>query len=332
MADVITTTYLDLANTLGPDNKVAPIIEVLAETNEVLDDMSVREGNLPTGHKSVIRTGLPSVAWRILNYGVQPSKGTTRPVVDTTGMLEAYAQVDKEIADLNGNTSAFRLSEDRAFLEAMNQAHAEALFYGNESVDPEQFTGLAPRYSTLSSDPLESGYNIIDAGGTGANQNTSIWLVVWGEMVHGIYPKGSMGGFKHEDKGQVTLTDDAGGLFEGYRSHYQWKTGLVVKDWKYVVRIANIDWADTCEGGAGGEGADLVDVMIDALEIIPSLRMGTPVFYMRREVRTALRKQIRTDGNVNLTFDTVAGKRVAMFDEVKVARVDQLLSTEDRIQ
>jgi len=323
-----TVTYLDFANTLDPKDKVAAIIELLNETNEIVDDMAVMEGNLLTGHKTTVRTGLPSATWRLLNYGVQPSKSQSKPVTDTTGMLEAYAEVDKDLADLNGNTAAFRLSEDRAFLEAMNQEMAETLFYGNVAVDPEKFTGLAARYSTISTDPTNIGYNIIDAGGSGSD-NTSIWLVVWGEStIHGIYPKGSVGGFQHQDLGEETLTDAAGGRYQGYRTHYQWKIGLTVRDWRYAVRIANIDWSATITDTSA---PDLVKLMIEAIEMIPNLNMGTPVFYMRREIRTALRNQIRTDSNVQLTVDTVAGKRVVSFDEIPVKRVDQLLNTETQV-
>ena len=321
-------TYLDIMNRLGPDDKIAAIIEMLNQTNEILDDMESSEGNLVTGHKSIIRTGLPSATWRLLNYGVQPSKSQTTSVTDTTGMLEAYAEVDKELADLNGNTSSFRLSEDKAFLESMNQSMSETLFYGNTAINPERFTGLAPRYSALSTDDTESGYNVIDAGGVGTD-NTSIWLVVWGpETIFGLYPKGSVAGFKHQDLGEVTLEDAAGGLYQGYRSHYQWKIGLCVRDWRYAVRIANIDWSATTTDTLA---PDLVKFMIDAIEMIPNLSMGRPVFYMRREIRTALRHQIRTDSNVNLTVDTVAGKRVVSFDEIPVKRVDQLIKTEARV-
>ena len=328
MSASVALTYLDLANRLDPDNKVAAIIELLNETNEIMDDMKSMEGNLVTGHKTTVRTGLPSATWRLLNYGVQPSKSQTKPVTDTTGMLEAYAEVDKELAMLNGNTAAFRLSEDRAFLESMNQEMAETLFYGNTAVDPEKFTGFSPRYASLSTVMTESGYNIIDAGGI-ASDNTSIWLIVWGEStMYGIYPKGAMGGFKHTDLGEETLKDAAGGLYQGYRTHYQWKIGLTVRDWRYAVRIANIDWSATTTDTSA---PDLVKFMIDAIEMIPNLSMGRPVFYMRREIRTALRHQIRANLQVQLTVDTVAGKRVVMFDEIPVKRVDQLLASESRI-
>ncbi|MCK5614055.1 hypothetical protein KAR91_69975 [Candidatus Pacearchaeota archaeon] len=324
-----TVTYLDFARRLDPNDKVAAIIEILNQTNEILDDMMSMEGNLLTGHKTTVRTGLPSATWRLLNYGVQPSKSQTKPVTDTTGMLEAYAEIDKELADLNNNTAAFRLSEDRAFLEAMNQEMAETLFYGNTAVDPEKFTGFSPRYSQFqTTDPTKITYNVLDAGGAGVD-NTSIWLIVWGEStMHGIYPKGSVGGFKHTDLGEETLTDGAGGLYQGYRTHYQWKIGLTVRDWRYAVRIANIDWSATITDTSA---PDLVKFMIDASEMIPNLSMGRAVFYMRREIRTALRHQIRTDSNVNLTVDTVEGKRVVSFDEIPVRRVDQLLNTEAEV-
>jgi len=93
-------TYLDIASRLDPNDKVAKIIEMLATQNEILKDAVTVEGNLPIGHKTTIRTGLPSVTWRLLNYGVQPSKSTTAQVIDTCGMLEAYAEVDKALADL----------------------------------------------------------------------------------------------------------------------------------------------------------------------------------------------------------------------------------------
>ncbi len=39
----------------------------------------------------------------------------------------------------------------------------------------------------------------------------------------------------------MTLEDANGGKYEGYRTHYKWDNGLALRDWRYVVRIANID-------------------------------------------------------------------------------------------
>src|SRR5258708_16818956 len=113
-------TFAEWAKRIDDDGKVATIINLLSQSNEVLEDMLVIEGNLPTGHKTTIRTGLPSATWRFLNAGVPKTKSTTAQVTDSCGMLEVYSEIDKDLAELNGNTAQFRLSEDIAFLAGMN--------------------------------------------------------------------------------------------------------------------------------------------------------------------------------------------------------------------
>ena len=321
-------TLADFAARLdGNDKVVADIVEILGEENEVLQDMTFIEANEYTSHRTTVRSGLPQGTWRKLNYGVQPEKSQTVPVRDTMGMLESYAEVDKSLADLNGNSAAWRLSEDRAFVAGMSNTQARSLFYGDSSIDPEKFMGLAPRFSSLAA---ENGQNIIDAGGTGAD-NTSIWLVVWGpNTIHGIYPKASKAGLQTKDLGEVTLLDAAQGRYQGYRTHYKWDTGLTLRDWRYVVRIANIDVSDLKADFTTG-GANLIDLMIQATELIPAFGNGRPVFYMPRKLRSTLRRQMINTKNVNLTLETVEGKRVTMFDEIPVRRTDAILLTEARV-
>src|SRR5690242_1211172 len=114
-------TYADWAARVDPDGSIATIIELLSQTNEILEDMLVIEGNLPTGHKTTVRTGLPTATWRLLNYGVPNGKSTTAPIIDTCGLLETFNNIDEEVAELNGNTAEFRMSESMAFLEGMSQ-------------------------------------------------------------------------------------------------------------------------------------------------------------------------------------------------------------------
>jgi hypothetical protein len=205
-------TLLDLAKRKDPDGKIATIVEILNEVNEVLDEMTWQVGNLETGNRTTVRTGIPAPTWRKLYGGVQPTKSTTAQITDNTGMLEAYAEVDKALADLNGNTGAFRLSEDRAFIEGMSQEVTDTLFYGNEGTEPEAFTGLSPRYNDTAA---QNGDNIINGAGAGAD-NGSIWLIVWGpNTVHGIVPKGSNAGLQVTDKGVVTIEDASDGSNTG---------------------------------------------------------------------------------------------------------------------
>ena len=50
--------------------------------------------------------GIEPKDWDVEVYGVQPEKSRTVPVKDSMGMLETYAEVDKALADLNGNSAA----------------------------------------------------------------------------------------------------------------------------------------------------------------------------------------------------------------------------------
>ena len=326
-------TLLDVARRSGVDGKIEQVAEILNQTNEIWEDAVWVEGNLPTGHKTTVRTGLPTPTWRKLNYGVIPTKSHTAQITDTCGNLEAYAEIDKDLADLNGNEAAWRLSEEKAFIESMNVEATQTLFYGNDLIDEAEFTGFSARFNSLSA---QSADNIVQQAGTDGSDNSSIYLVVWSPLtVHMIYPKGMNSGLQIEDKGQVTLENavggPSGGRMEAYRTHYKWNMGLSVRDWRYVVRL-QYNQEDLVKDAASGP--DLIDLMTDAIERLPNggLNMGRAAFYMNRRTRTFLRKQITSAVKQStLTMDTVAGKRVLAFDDIPVRRVDQLLATETAI-
>jgi hypothetical protein len=324
-------TLADWAKRLDPEGKVPVVAELLSQSNEILEDAVFQEGNLPTGHRVVIRTGLPIAYWRSLNQGIPTSKSATAQVDESCGMLEAYARIDKDLADLNGNTSAFRLSEDTAFLEAMNQAQAGTLLYGNPGTDPRQYLGLGPRFGAISS--AGNAQNIIDAGGTSSN-NTSIYLVVWGEnTVFCTFPKGSKAGLIHEDQGVLTVYDSNQYPYQAYQTHYQWKNGLVVKDWRYVVRICNINTANlVAESGA----ADIIKLMSRALDRIPNFGMGRAAFYMNRTVYSMLRVQALNKSQNAIDVQSGLNQfgqptNWTSFEGVPLRRVDQVLNTEARV-
>jgi len=316
-------TLLDLAKRSDPDNKIADVVEILNQTNQVLDDMSWMEGNLPTGHRTTIRTGIPEPTWRRLYGGVQPTKSTTAQVTDNTGMLEAYAEVDVALADLNGNTAEFRLSESKPHIEGISQTLARTIFYGNEGILPESFTGLTTRFNDSTAG---NGDAIIKGGGTGLD-NRSIWLVGWGpNTVHGIVPKGSQAGLKVTDKGQVTIEDidGQGGRMEAYRTHFRLDAGLTVRDWRYVVRICNID-VSNLNVAADSNSANLPDLMFQAIERVPDLSSGRFAFYACRDIWTFLRRQsAKAVSNSTLTIEQVGGVARTSFSGIPLKRVDVL--------
>lgn len=321
-------TVLDWAKNYGPDGKILTIVEMLAQTNEMLMDMSFVEANGSTFHRVGIRTGLPSATWRQFYQGVAPSKSTVAQVDETIGMLEARSVVDKDLAELNGDVAQFRMNEAQPFMEAMNQEMQYTALYGNVSTDPQEFNGLAPRYNSLSA---ASGENIVDALGE-STDNTSIWLVGWGEnSVFGVFPKGSTAGLNHEDLGIDHNTPDGQTptrYFSAYHDKWEWKAGICVKDWRYAVRIANIDVSNLV-----GEtsAADILKLMTMAVHKIPNLGMVRPAFYCNRTVLTMLDIQAQNKANVYLNVGEEEGRKKVSFRGIPIRLCDQLVSDEARV-
>lgn len=323
-------TLIDFKATLDPNDKVAQVIELLSQKNELFDDMPWIEGNELTGHQTTVRTGIPEPTFRKLYGGVQPSKSTAVKVREGCGMLEAYAEIDKALADLNGNSAAWRMQEETPFVEGFAQKLSRYVMYGNEATEPEGFTGLHPRFNDQAA---LNGENILTSAATpDGTDNASIWLIGWGpNTVHGIYPKGSKAGLQITDKGQVTIEsiDGAGGRMEAYRTHYRWDCGLCVRDWRFVVRV-QFDYEDLVKDAA--TGPDLTDLMVQAVELIPNLSSCRPVFYANRGTRTWLRRQlINKTKNSTLSMENMAGRMVLAFDGIPVRRCDQLTYTETGI-
>jgi hypothetical protein len=330
-------TLYDAAKRLDPNGAVATVAELLSQMNDVLEDMVVVEGNLPTGHRVTVRTGLPSVFFRQINAGVPPSKSTTAQIDEGVALMEAYSEIDERLIKLNGNGQAFRLSEDKAFLEAMNQQQCSTLFTGNVGVDQKQYTGLATRYSSLSAG---NGVNIIDAGGSGAD-NASIWLLGWGpEQIYCMYPKGSQAGLQMNDLGKDTVIDANGGRYQAFRTQFVWENGLVVKDWRYGVRIANVDVSDLI-GQTGTQAntaaTQIIYLMSRAMDRIPAWNGIRPTFYMNRTLYSMLRIAALGKSNNALAIDEALSqfgtpmKGRLTFQGIPIRNVDQLGLAETRV-
>ena len=325
---------VDVTKRLDPDGSVAKVAELLQQMNPIIEDIPLIEGNLPTGHRTTVRTDIPTPTWRKLNYGVQPTKSLTAQVDDTIGMMEDYSEIDKDLAMLNGNTAEFRMSEDTPHLEGMSNNMAQTLFYGDTATNPERFLGLAPRYANLgtpSGKPTaqaNSAYlsNVISGGGTTADIQTSVWYVVWGEnTVHGIYPKGSKAGLINDDLGEQTLVDNAGGRFQGFRTHYQWKMGLCVRDWRYIVRIPNVE-LNLMDTAANQQA--LYKAMIKAKYAVPQTGMGRGMFYASPAVHAMLDIAAVEKTNAALGYTDVFGKELLSFRGIPIKSCNAILETE----
>jgi len=324
-------TLLDLNSQTNPDGTQATPIEMLNQANELIPDVYWELGNLPTGHRTTVRTSLPTVTSRQLNAGVTPGKSTTDQFTDSCAILEAYSVIDKVLVESAPNPAGYRMNERAAFMEAFGQKFTNLFFYGNSITTPSDFTGLSPRYNDL--DGL-TGPSMIDAGGS-STDNFSMWLIGHGpRAVAGIYMKGGQAGLVVEDKGEkmwqtsTTLGASTSAL-RAYIEWYEWTCGLSVRDWRYAIRIANISKADAVGLTGDQELTDystfLLNMMVLAFHKLPKNTSGVRLaYYCNRTIAYALHIMALNKASSQLTVETVAGKPVTMFLGIPVRTVDQL--------
>jgi hypothetical protein len=320
-------TLSDIAKQTDPNGDITDVVELLAQDNEILMDMSWEEANGGTFHRSSVRTGIPEPTFRRFYEGVTPSKSTYAQIDEPLGMMENRSTVDAKLLDMSPNKERVRMNEAIGILEGFNQAFTQTLLYGDVGTSPAKFNGFLPRFDSLSA---SSGENIVDGGGTGTD-NASILLVNWSpRTVFGVFPRGSKAGLSREDLGRQEVLDTAspGRRFTAYEEKFQWDCGLVVRDWRHVVRIPNIDKsALVAQSGA----AAILELLAAAVDKLPSSMGGRPAIYMPRTVKTMLRIQCMKQSNVYLTLGQEEGRPKLMFDGIPIRKVDQMQADEARI-
>ena len=330
-----TPTLYDWTKGRDPDGKAAKIAEILAQKNQMLEDMVMFEANGPTSHQVTIQTGLPTSYYRSMNELVPTSKDTNAQVTEKIAMLESWSEVDCALAELNGDVNSYRLQRAKAHIESMNQKQALTTIYGS-AANANEYVGFANRYNDLSAGNAD---NIISAGGS-SSDNTSAYLIGWGEgACYGTFPKGSNAGLMQIDHGKKTIqgnTDIGGSRMAVYQEQFCWKHGLVVEDWRYAVRIPNIDISDL-QGLTGTQAltasTSIIKLMSRAIDRLPSLSSVKPAFYVNRTVASYLRivalekssSAVTVQEGLNQFGQTIHELR---FLGIPVRLVDQLTSAE----
>jgi len=134
-------------------------------------------------------------------------------------------------------------------------------FYGSDETP-----GLAALYNTLDAGVAQNAANILDAGG--AENLTSIWLLGWGDR-----------------------TVCAASL-DGTIPHPEGEWTIVVRDWRYIVRIANIDVkASTSLDAMDREYLQLL--LTRATLSIPSYKNIRPIIYASQTIKPAIGETFR---------------------------------------
>lgn len=294
MATLPTTnlTLLDWGKQIDPDGDVAAVASLLSQQNDIEKDAVYIQGNLPTGHRVTVDTSLGEDSLRAINEGTFSTHGTTAQFDEGVAIIERRSEIDRDLADLNGNTAAFRMAQSKKAMESMAQTRTKLWLYGDTSLVPKGFTGIKSR---INSKTAANAQNLIDGGAvSGQTDVTSIYLVGWGdETACNIFPKGSQAGLKREDHGVKDLTLSDGSRMFGYVDWYQWKVGFALPDWRYLVRIHSIDVSVL--GGLTGVMAptvftNLLHLMAQAIVRIPNMGACRPAFYMNRTVFSGLQR------------------------------------------
>lgn len=320
---------IDIEKSKNPDGSMADVIEMLIELNPMLKDAYAVQCNNGSTHRTTIRTGLPAVAWGALYKGIDQTKSSKAQVEDATGFVEGLSTVDKRLLDGVSNPGAVRLSEAKSFLESIAQEVQEKMIYGNSELNPNQFTGLAPRFSDPSA---PNGKQLINGGGIGAD-NMSIWFITWGDnQCHTIYPEGSgiTAGVKRDDKGEQRVLDADNKPYFAVEEMFTQHVGLCVRDWRYVVRICNIDVSNVEAGSV-----DLYALLRKAYYQHEGRRTGMKgksCIYMNTTALEALDALATnagaSDNFVRLRPMEIQGEEVMSYRGIPIRETDALLETE----
>jgi hypothetical protein len=322
-------TAMDIAKLMEPDGGVTTdVVEMLNQFNPFMGEATFVEANGKTFHRTSIRTGLPEPTWRQYYQGVQPTKSSYAQVDEPIGSMEARSQVDQRLLKHSGNPAQVRLIEAQGHLEGMSQSLVDTALYGSVTTSPAKFNGIMSR---LNSTTAASGENVIDGGGT-STDNASILLINWSpRTVFFTYPQGSAVGVQRTNIGtnhQAEPPDGSSGKFTAEEEKFEQECGLVVKDWRHVVRAANIDVSNLV---AESSAADILKLMAIMVDKIPSFDGGRAAFYVPRVISTMLRIQLMSKNNVYLTVGGEEGKKKTHFDGIPINRVDKMRITEDRV-
>lgn len=327
-----TLSIMDVMRAKNPDGSIAKVAEVLTRYNPILEDIPFIEGNTETGNVITRRSSLGTAEWRRINSGVGKSVGRTTQVTETCGLLEAYNEVDKRLLDMAIDKGSFMMQQANAQMEGMAMEMARVLMYGNSYAQPEQFLGFMPRLNELNTERFNGKPIVLDAGGTSSGSLASILLVAWGEdKVTGIYPKGTTAGLKYEDLGQHTANDVNGKQYEIMRQHWTWEAGLCVTDYRYVIRIANIDTSTLSYDE--DKAKNLTNLMIDAFSYIPAGGGAQLVAYAPREVWAYVSKvgNANVNRNMNTTVNDTS-RLISNIAGVPFRMTDAMLPTEAKVQ
>lgn len=321
--------YESMVNDKDVSRKV--LIHTVRDYSSFMDQAIILPGNNGDSDKAQIITKYPEGQKRGYNEGWQSEEVLGAEARYGSCMIRTRSVVDSSLYNTRkpGEREAWRLRKDQGYMRGLARTAVKTVFYGDRAKNSRDAMGLA---NIVVPGSEAFGDRIINAGGTTANKQTSIWLINWRpDGMYLFFPQGGEGpGLSVRDMGERYITDKNGKDYLGMVTEFGWDIGVALYDPECVARISNIDTTKLSKKNSTATSADLIDLMTQAVEMMPDDNSGKLAFYMNDTLRSVLRRQIANKDNVFLSMGEVAGREVIKFGDIPVHKLgsDVLLNTE----
>jgi major capsid protein gp7 len=311
--------------------KVLPDVELLHQEVGLTGLMPVMQCNDGTTHLYRLETALPTVFQTAHGEGALPSKSQGALERASCTMLQGWSVIPRTTSLLGGQQAALRAKEDAKFAESMRQKYATTILYDNRNTNLKGIYGIQPMFNRLST---AKSKNVIDCGGTGANAQTSAYVLNVGPDVYTIVPEGLPGGYRRINHGEMVDTLSNGNQIAMLKTEHEWHFGFVNEAWPSIVRLCNIEVADldTLVNEQAPTGFQHLLHKLIAAKMRVRRRPGTPIILVNDTVyQLILRLATVTAGDV-VTWEK-GTTQFGNFEEMsiygmRVVRCDSILNTE----
>jgi len=303
-------TLLDIAKLNGSD----AVVGLIEEVRTVAPEVTIIPARTITGtsYETVARSVLPTVDFRKVNGGINPSKSKfTERNVETfviSSLVEADVMAAKGYED---GPDAYMAIEAAGVMAAAFVKIGTQTIYG-DAANSDGFFGLEKLATALDA-------VITDAGGTTAGTGSSVYIISAGaqgvQYVYGLNQTFSLGDTRTE-----TVRDSNGKGFTAYVADLDARVGLQCVNKHAVARLKDF----TEDSGKGVTDAKI----LDALRRMPLASRPTHILMSRRSAyQLAISRTITPNAKVEAATGLVNGFPVES-NGLPIIVTDSILDTE----
>lgn len=328
ITDIRPTSLAEYESLIGDKDVSRKVfLHTIRDYMPFFDQAVIIAGNDGMGDKGQIITSYPEGELHGYNDGWGSEVVTGNNVRYTCSRRSSSSTIDRDQWNdqPEAERNSWRLRRDEAFARGFARAVVRNLFYGDPAKDANSCKGL---FNIVTPDDPIFGDRCINAKGTTDNKQTDIMLVGWDPAFNYLfYPQYGMnnGGFQTEVHSQpVRVSKVVSGVAKHYwalETDFRWDIGVAIYDPKTVVRICNIDTTKLSKSSSTAGSPDLIDLMTQAVNMLPDQYKGRCAFYCNDTITGILRRQINNKANVQLTIGEIAGRKVTTWDNIPIHKL-----------